>query len=305
MVCARVWSARVLLVAFLVLAGFGPAQPVGAAQWVQNFVATELWSGPDVGAISFGTAPQWDYFEVVSTHGTRTYVRVARSQNFAFVDSATLGPAGPPPVGWPGSAPVVAAPAAPPAAPAAPSAPPRPGTVPPPPGASQAVIGPVPGFAISADRGLWPALQTLQRIQHSWTLQALAASGTQIEWGLMPPDAAGMYQPERQQITINIRWANSDPRALAAVIEHEAKHVADMLAGLDVNSPGGCIETEINAFREEAKTWGELVGPNGKPNPKDDLEYSLNFKLQLYQQNPNAIPTLILQSPGYRLQCRL
>src|SRR5688572_20868635 len=146
MVCARVWSARVLLVASLVLAGFGPAQPVGAAQWVQNFVATELWSGPDVGAISFGTAPQWDYFEVVSTHGTRTYVRVARSQNFAFVDSATLGPAGPPPVGWPGNAPVVAAP---PAAPAAPPAPPRPGTVPPPPGASQAVIGPVPGFAIN------------------------------------------------------------------------------------------------------------------------------------------------------------
>ena len=89
------------------------------------------------------------------------------------------------------------------------------------------------------------------------------------------------------------------------MIEHEGKHVADMLAGLDVHSPNGCITTEVNAFREEAKTWGELVGPNGKANPRDDLEHSLNYKLYLLRTNPNAIPSLILQSPGYRTQCQL
>jgi hypothetical protein len=121
----------------------------------------------------------------------------------------------------------------------------------------------------------------------------------------MQADAAGMYQPDRSRITINTRWYRSDVRALAAIIEHEAKHVADLLSGLAVDTPAGCMKTEINAFYEEAKTWGELVGPNGKADPKDDLEYSLNFKLSVLRRNPTAIENLILQSPGYRMQCHL
>jgi hypothetical protein len=278
-----------ILVAFAALAL--PAS-ASAAEYVQNFTATELWSGPDAGAISFGTAPAWDYFQVVSHQPNgRLYVQVLRNQNFAFIESGHVGPSGPPPVGWPGVSaprPVTVSQPAPPA-----------GAV------NQSLVGPLPGYSILADNSFLPALQLLHKQQHTWTLSALSSSATRLEWGPMPPDASGHYQPFRGAVTLNARWMRADPRAVAALIEHEAKHVADVLAGLDVNSPAGCLETEVNAFREEAKTWGKLVGQAGKPDPKDELELSLNYKLALYQRNPAEVELLISQNPGYRLQCRL
>jgi hypothetical protein len=308
------WLARALVALLVALAALGPAAPAGAAQWVENFVPTELWSGPNADAVSFGTAPQWDYFQVISQTGTRLLVQVARTGNYAFVDLASVGPSGPPPAGWPNAAPA-AAPAAPPGPAPAPAAPPvaqpaaaqsavQPAALPPG-GPGQAVLAPIAGYTIMADRALWPALQVLQALQHSWTLQALTNTGTRIEWALMMPEAAGAYQPSRSLIVVNVRWYRSDPRALAATIEHEAKHVADLASGMDVDSPGGCVATEVNAFREEAKTWGELVGPAGKPGPRDELETSLNFKLSFLQQSPDAIQNLIVQNPGYRGQCHI
>jgi hypothetical protein len=299
---ARAWAARALLLLLVAVAGLGPPTPTSAAEWVQNFAPTELWSGPDTSAISFGSAPQWDYFQVLAPQmGGRFYVLVARTGNYAFVDATSIGPSGPPPVGWPGSSPT-----------GAPAPPARPTGVAESPAATAALsgipsaaIGPVPGFPIAADQALWPALRVLQSLQHTWTLQALSVTSTRLEWGQLPPDAVGAYQPSRLLITLNVRWYRSDPRALAAIIEHEAKHVADLFAGMDVESPIGCIATEINAYREEAKTWGELVGPNGKPNPQDDLELSLNYKLSVYRQGPEAVERQIVQSAGYRSQCHV
>ena len=160
-------------------------------------------------------------------------------------------------------------------------------------------------FPIRADPSFTPALEQLLALQHTWTLQALATTGTRLEWALLAPDAAGSFRPDLGAIRFNARWYKSDHRAQAALIEHEAKHVADALAGLDIASPTGCVTTEVNAFREEAKTWGELVGPAGKPDPQDDLERSLNRKLRIYQQQPNTIQALITRSPGYQIQCKL
>ena len=311
---------RILFVGLVVLAGLGPAGPAQAEQWVQNFAPTELWSGPDSGAVSFGTAPQWDYFEVFSSAANgRVYVLSARTSNFAFIDGSTVGPSGPPPVGWPAnlaSSPTTATSAqgsaSSPSGAAAPLAAPTtvaltlpaqsgPGTDP----SIQALIGPVSGFALDADVGLWPALQALGGIHHSWTLQALASTATRLDWGDLQADAAALYEPKRAIVTINRRWSRSDPRALAAIIEHEAKHVADILAGVDVTTIAGCMQTETNAFREEAKTWGELVGPAGKPDPRDDLDRSLNYKLSILQRTPEMIEPLISQNAGYRTECQL
>lgn len=287
---ARRSVARLLVIGLLSLLGLAQAAPASATDWVQNYVPTELWSGPDARAVSFGSAPQWDYFQVIAAHPQgRLHVHVARTKNFAFVDASAVGPSGPPPVGWPGTSPTSSAVAADLT----------------PPATGLPAIAPLPGFTISADRALWPGLQVLHNIRHTWTLQALSSTGTRLEWDLLPPEAAGAYLPSRYLVVLNVRWYRSDPRALAAVIEHEAKHVADLLAGLDINSPAGCITTEINAFREEAKTWGELVGPSGKPDPRDELEQSLNFKLAVLQRNANSIPNLIRQNAGYRSQCQL
>ena len=163
---------------------------------------------------------------------------------------------------------------------------------------------PLTAFPIQADASFTPALEQLLALKHTWTLRALATSDTRLEWAMMAP-RRGLFLPDRSVITFNARWYRSDPRALAALVEHEGKHVADALVGLDVASPTGCLASEVNAFREEAKTWGEMVGITGKPDPQDDLERSLNSKLSIFRQRPDSIQALIANSPGYQSQCKL
>ncbi len=67
--------------------------------WVQNHRETQLWSGPDPNAVSFGSVPQWSYFQVVAPQkGTRLYVRNPANNGYAYVDAAAVGPSPPPPV---------------------------------------------------------------------------------------------------------------------------------------------------------------------------------------------------------------
>lgn len=93
----RRWLAASLC-AFLAFAL--PAQPGSAFQpwWVQNHAETQLWSGPDAQAISFGRVPQWSYFKVVAPQqGSRLHVFNPITQNYAYVDAAAVGPSSPPP----------------------------------------------------------------------------------------------------------------------------------------------------------------------------------------------------------------
>ncbi|MCC7104227.1 MAG: hypothetical protein IT307_03725, partial [Chloroflexi bacterium] len=199
---------------------------------------------------------------------------------------------------------------APPTAAVAPPAAPAP-TAPGAAAADSALIRPrpgfvdLPGFSIQAQPGFETPLRALFDAQHFWSLNALSQTATRLEWQLMDPQAAGIYIPGQSLISINRRWSRGDPRALAAILEHEAKHVADWIAGVDMRSPRGCVAAEARAFAEEAKTWGELVGARGKPNPRDDLEKSLNWKLSIYQQDPGSIEALIADNSGYQQECRL
>lgn len=66
--------------------------------WVQNHTETPLWSGPDAQAVSFGLAPQWSYFRVVSPQqGERLQVVDARNGGLAYIDAPAVGPSSPPP----------------------------------------------------------------------------------------------------------------------------------------------------------------------------------------------------------------
>lgn len=279
---------RVLLLVLVTTGALLRPSTVLAAEWIQNRVATDLWASPEPDARSLGQAPAGDYFQVMTqAPNDRLLVFVARLRSRAFIDTANVVSSGPPSRDWlrqisqAGPAdPVVE---------------------------STRIVPSLSlaAFPIRADPNFTPALEQLLALQHTWTLQALAATGTRLEWTLMAPDAAGSVRPDLGAIRFNARWYKSDSRALAALVEHEAKHVADALAGLDVASPTGCVMSEVNAFREEAKTWGEMVGLAGKPDPQDDLERSLNSKLSIYQQQPDTIQALITRSPGYQRQCKL
>jgi hypothetical protein len=73
----------------------------GAAEfesfWVENFIVTDLWSGPDQNAVNFGTQPQFSSFLVVAPQtGARLYVFVPTTRNYAYIDAKAVGPSGPP-----------------------------------------------------------------------------------------------------------------------------------------------------------------------------------------------------------------
>jgi lipoprotein-anchoring transpeptidase ErfK/SrfK len=101
MVGWRLWWRKVGL--GLALATFGlVALSTGSAraeeQWVQTHLPGELWSSPGPDAISFGRVRQFSYFRLHSEQqGGRFYVYNPRSQNFAYVDAAVVGPSTPPP----------------------------------------------------------------------------------------------------------------------------------------------------------------------------------------------------------------
>jgi hypothetical protein len=66
--------------------------------WVQNFRATELFSGPDDKAISFGWMPVFSYFKVLGAQeGSRIRVQNPLTNGVAFVTAKDVGPSGSPP----------------------------------------------------------------------------------------------------------------------------------------------------------------------------------------------------------------
>ncbi|MGI5835516.1 MAG: L,D-transpeptidase [Chloroflexota bacterium] len=71
-------------------------------RWVQNHQETELWSGPDANAVSFGRVPQWSYFQAIGPQqDSRLYVWNPQTNNYAFIDAAAVGPSGAPPTATP------------------------------------------------------------------------------------------------------------------------------------------------------------------------------------------------------------
>ena len=85
----------------LLVAGRTLRLPTAAAAfrpfWVENDVATPLWSGVDAAARRFGLLSQWTPMQVLAPadHG-RYLVRVWTTGGLAYVDGAAVGPAGPP-----------------------------------------------------------------------------------------------------------------------------------------------------------------------------------------------------------------
>ncbi|HUZ78188.1 MAG TPA: LysM peptidoglycan-binding domain-containing protein, partial [Chloroflexota bacterium] len=78
----------------------GPSGPPPAFTpfWVENFKPVSLLSGAGAGAVSFGTLPPWNFFQVVApSTGSRFYAKVGTTGNVAYVDRASVGPSGPPP----------------------------------------------------------------------------------------------------------------------------------------------------------------------------------------------------------------
>jgi len=73
------------------------AQVTGGS-WVQNHRPTDLWSGPDDKAITFGLAPAYSYFKVLGAQeGSRIKIQNPITNGIAYVTAKDVGPSGSPP----------------------------------------------------------------------------------------------------------------------------------------------------------------------------------------------------------------
>ena len=100
--------ARIALVVLLALNAVGaflpgtalaaPAEQNFNAYWVQNHTETDLWSGPDAGATSFGRVKSFSYFKVLQPQqGPRLYVLNPLTEGTAWITAAAVGTSGEPP----------------------------------------------------------------------------------------------------------------------------------------------------------------------------------------------------------------
>ncbi|MCC6174151.1 MAG: L,D-transpeptidase [Chloroflexi bacterium] len=96
----RVIQGLAALAASSVLPLRGQARAEGESfkpYWVQNFIDTDLWSGPDEKAVSFGPMAAFSYFKVLQPQqGPRLKVQNPLG-GIAYVTAKDVGPSGEPP----------------------------------------------------------------------------------------------------------------------------------------------------------------------------------------------------------------
>lgn len=92
------WVTVGLAVAVLSAAPMSAGVVQAEEQWVQSFLPSQLWSAPNAEAVSFGAVRPFSYFRLHSEQvNDRFYVYNPRSQNFAYIDAAVVGPSTAPP----------------------------------------------------------------------------------------------------------------------------------------------------------------------------------------------------------------
>jgi hypothetical protein len=150
--------------------------------------------------------------------------------------------------------------------------------------------------------GLGTSIDVMEMFGLASTLQALADSDTDVSFGPLDEDRHARYirigdngPGAIRSIIVNTRWQNSDPKAIAALIVHESKHLQDDLDGFDPHTVEGCYEFEVRAFTQQTLAWQEMYGQNGKANPRDDLDAELNAWLLVYRRGPGELEKRVRQ----------
>ena len=64
---------------------------------------------------------------------------------------------------------------------------------------------------------------------------------------------------------------------------------------IDPRTPEVCFEFEVRAFTQQAIAWQAFYGPNGKADPRDDLDAELNAWLSVYRRGPGEIEKRVRQ----------
>jgi endonuclease YncB( thermonuclease family) len=169
-------------------------------------------------------------------------------------------------------------------------------------GISPAPFG-TPWFGVRVEHRAYPSMAALVELGDpwSWVIPVLRDHGVQVLFAQAPHIVGGYFSPDMNLVAINARFAESDPRAVAAAIVHESVHVRDYYAGEPVRTLEGCFQTEIRAYHAEAEAWLSYYGPGGKQPAADDLEQLLNDLTLIYRTDRPLIEQAVRRV--YERQC--
>jgi hypothetical protein len=76
------------------------------------------------------------------------------------------------------------------------------------------------------------------------------------------PGAFAEFDQRRKQVILSSSIWSPDPRAIAALIAHELRHVSDFLDRRPERNQAECEDWELRAHRTELQVWCELDGWN-------------------------------------------
>lgn len=155
----------------------------------------------------------------------------------------------------------------------------------------------------SSDQRVLSALALLETTPSTVQLRGvLDANRVSIRFVSMAPGIYARYSVARHTIEIDDRWMDDDVVTLSAVIAHEATHAQDAVSGyLASGGADACMDSEVRAFRRSALFWIDQYGPDGKPDPQNDLDRQLNSVAERQQRDPLGLEDLVRQT--YHQQC--
>ena len=150
--------------------------------------------------------------------------------------------------------------------------------------------------------GLGTSIDALEATGQAVPLLAIVDSDTDIAFGPLPAAVHARYSrigsgggSAIRSIIVNARWEQSDPRAIATLIVHEATHLEDDLAGVDPRASETCFQFEVRAFTQQALAWQAFYGQNGKARPSDELDAELNAWLIVHRRGAGEIEKRVRQ----------
>jgi hypothetical protein len=149
-----------------------------------------------------------------------------------------------------------------------------------------------------ADGRLHEALDRLASLPEGAVLDALAAAGVRIEVGAVPADDWAASFLAEGRIVVNPDVLGADPRAIAALIAHEATHMHHWADGTypglvaEFGREEGCAREETEGALVEQRVWSALIGDDDVPADHPYVQQLLQEQA-LARDAPDAFRELI------------
>jgi hypothetical protein len=147
------------------------------------------------------------------------------------------------------------------------------------------------------DQRLLTALNVAATHNAEWRDQVgprLAALGTWMEWGDLPPETVGRHHHGLNRITMSRALETESFGVLAAVLVHEASHATAEHGA----STTACLAEEVQAFTWVAKTWASLP-----PQWRTQSAFADSLDRLVEDWRAQRLDQIVASEEAYQRQC--